>query len=119
MVRDFLGKERVDSLLVKQPKWTKPRYWMSGVRLVVEIANSCIWSLSIANSVTRFVSYVVRLIWKKATGGKGRFSSRSLVVESANSSSCRLPMPGSRAEREEGGNKEGRMKINSQSLKDV
>ena len=43
---------------------------------------------------------------KKPIRGWGRFS-WSLVVESANNSSCRLPMPGPGREREEGSRKAG------------
>ena len=45
----------------------KTRYWMSGGRLVVEIANSPIWSLSIV----RFAVMWGGLIGEKSNRGKG------------------------------------------------
>ena len=57
--------------MVKEPKLTKPRFWMYGERLVVEIANSCILSLSIANSVIRFTVMWGRFQREKQQGGEG------------------------------------------------
>ena len=82
---------------------------------MVESANS--WIRTISSGTGENIFVVLNMIkgcedvltWSSVGMGKGDggVRSQSLVVESANSSSWRLPMPAAGREREEGSRKDG------------